>query len=69
MVSDLRQDLERERRHRSAQKIEAVANLAAGVAHDYNNQLAGILKSRWIDSAQIKRPKRASLCRPDYRGW
>jgi PAS domain S-box-containing protein len=63
---EARKQAERERaelegRLRQAEKMDAIGHLAGGVAHDFNNQLTGILGYAEMLSESLKDPELASF--------
>jgi len=54
---DQRKERDAEARLRHAEKMEAIGQLASGVAHDFNNQLAGILGYAELLRNRLQDPK------------
>lgn len=54
---DITSEKEMERRLRRSEKLEAVGQLASGVAHDFNNQLSAIIGYTELLRQQIEEPK------------
>ena len=71
VFSDATEMKEREERERQTQKMAAIGTLVGGVAHNFNNQLAGILGSVYlaerhaVDAQVIKHLKTIKMCAKD----
>lgn len=57
IFSDATAMKERESKARQSQKMEAIGTLVGGVAHNFNNQLAGILGSVYLAEKHASDPK------------
>ncbi len=60
-LRDVTEQVQLEARLRQSEKMDAIGQLAGGVAHDYNNQLAGIMAAADLLAARLEDPA--------LRGW
>ena len=57
VLQDVTSDVELERRYRQSERMEAIGKLAGGFAHDFNNQLGGIMGFAQLLAKKLEDPK------------